>query len=151
MDPIVAARLEQKVINLRSQGMLPPKIVAKLAAEGHDLSKADVYQILQARAREVRQQSAALASTRYLRHDEILTRLIDRLYTKLLEGFDRDVARALTALLERQARQLGLDACKAGNDNESWLDEKADADLVSLLRQRYGLTVPDDILDPSRN
>lgn len=100
----------------------------------------------------IRQQTTDRAAVRYLRHDEILTRLIDRYYRDLCLVWDKDKAAALIKLMERQSKLLGLDVAKtAALGSDEWLAERTDAELVQVLEQRYKLTVPRDILEPSRN
>lgn len=147
-SPDSQAALEAKVVRLRAQGLLPRRIAAQLAAEGSSLTIKEVRKILSAQAMTVRATCQALVSNRFLRHDEILTGLIDRVYAELRrDGFDRDKAGALVKLLERQARLLGLDQSSTSTvANDDWLEDKSDAELVELLRTRYNLTVTDDVL-----
>ncbi len=118
---------------------------------------ATVRVVCKGEAAAIRQQTTDRAAVRFLRHDEILTRLIERLYRDLCGagdgcGWDKDKAAALVKLCERQARLLGLDVAGAKSlGSDEWLAERTDAELVHVLETRYKLTVPRDILEPSRN
>lgn len=142
------AAQEEKCILAATRGMTARRIARDVLDGALDTTQ--VRKILYAAADRIRRESAGIVAARWMRQDEILSRLIESWYARLLrDGFDRDVATALLKALERQSRLHGADA-KPNLGPDEWLAEKTDAEYVEMIR-RMGLRVPDDILEPSRN
>lgn len=145
---VACAERADEMVRLAIQGMSAPRIAREL-----DVDVSVVRVELFRNARRIRESTADRAAVRFLRHDEILSRLIERWTAALAKGFDRDLAAALIKAMERQARLLGLDVAKTARDLpvDDWIGEQTDAQLVATMRTKYGVNVPHDILSPSRN
>lgn len=158
-DPMQIATTERRIVELRAQGLNPRRIVAELAAAGNPADLREVHRVLTANANAVRDRYRSLAATRFVKADTILARLIEQLYRDLVakdpdgtRRFCKDRAKALVAFMDRQAKMLGLDAARGSSgDDSGWLEDKTDAEMVELLRVRYKLDVPADILEPTRD
>jgi hypothetical protein len=144
-----AAHLDERCITAAIRGMTPARIARDVTDGAY--TAAQVRKVLHAAAERIRSESAALVAARWMRHDEILTRLIDTWYQRLLkDGFDKDVSTALIKALERQSRLHGIDPSNHALGSDEWLPDRSDQEHVELLR-RHGFNLPDDILAPSRN
>jgi len=122
-----------------------PRIIARDLCVPVDRVRTEINK----HARRIRDQSSDRVARRFLRQDELLTRLIDKWASMLEQGFDRDVAGALLKAMERQARLLGLETKSL--DTDKWLAEASDAALIAELESTYGIKVSPDLLNPSRN
>ena len=138
----------EEIVRLAIRGMSAPQIARAL-----DTPVTTVRATLFENARAVRASTADRAAVRFLRHDELLSRLIERWAKQLAQGFDREVAAALLKAMERQAKLLGLDVARDGRNlaTDEWLAEQSDEQLVELMRTKYGVQIPTEILAPSRN
>lgn len=150
-DPYIP--LHARVIDLRSQGLSVPKIVKRLAKEGTPLVAVTVYQLINEYAQSVRESILELGTNRFAEADarlEYLYRQVVRRLRKAAVAPECDDAkyaaliRAALAVLERQARLLGLDKTKerGGTGNSDWLEGKTPAQLVQLAGQ-WGIQLPE--------
>jgi DNA-binding CsgD family transcriptional regulator len=113
---------------------------------------ATVRHTLYTNARRIRDQTADRVARRFLRHDEILARLIETWCRDLNRGYDRDIAGSLLKAMERQAKLLGLDIARSQTlGTDSWIAECSDAELVEQLRTQYGIVVPPEQVSPARH
>lgn len=116
-----------------------------------------------ARVKEVveqaREDSRAHVLKRFTQHDErceylykVCLKRINKMNLKHQDGewdFDDKAIRAAVAVLDRQARLLGLDkSVNTGGQNfNAWLDNQSGADLERLARQ-YGIDLPEKFSTP---
>jgi hypothetical protein len=99
---------------------------------------------------QAREDAAAHVKLRFTQHDERCEYLyrcclkrINSANLKHSGEFDDKAIRAAVAVLDRQARLLGLDrtANTGGQNFNVWLDNQSGADLERLARQ-YGIEIP---------
>lgn len=99
---------------------------------------------------QAREDAQAHVKLRFTQHDQrceylykMCLKRINSAHLKHSGGFDDRAIRAAVAVLDRQARLLGLDksANTGGQNFNVWLDNQSGADLERLARQ-YGIDLP---------
>lgn len=147
-DDVIAAQA-QKVLDLLAEGKTHVEI-AKLLG----LSVRQVATRVREVVAEARENARDHVNLRFTQHDERLEYLykmcLKRINAMNLRqnaddewGFDDKAVRAAVAVLDRQARLLGLDRTvnTGGQNFNSWLDNQSGADLERLAVQ-YGIDLP---------
>lgn len=145
---LATAAEAERIVAMAIGGDTPARIAKSLGIPARTVRLVCTQQ-----AATIRAQTADRVAVRFLRHDEMLTRLAEKWYRDLMtSGFDKDKASALIKALERQSRLLGLDvSATKGPPTDEWLSDRSDSELADLLETRYGLKVDRSILEPSRN
>lgn len=141
-----------RVIELRAQGLSVPKIAKQIAQEGFDLSCQTCYQIVREYAETVRENAVGWGEERFAEADARLEYLYAQIQERLAaaalnplcdDGKFAGLVRAAVAVLDRQARLLGLDRTKAlgGTGQHDWLDKTTPAQLAALA-EKFDLKLP---------
>jgi hypothetical protein len=131
-------------VESRCKGENPAVTAARLGITGRQ-----AYRILRAAAERTRDHMVEILEARLAEHDakcewlyDVCARKIQTLVDK--NEFDANVIRAAIAVLERQAKLLGLDKTKLkqGPGNADWMDTADDAALVRAA-DRMGIKLPE--------
>lgn len=134
MKPRVQTAAQTEDIVARAvKGQRAARIARELS-----LPAALVRQTIRNHALRIRSQYSDVMAQRFLRHDELLTRLIEQWSRALAAAFDRDIATALIRAMERQSRLLGLERAL---EADKWLNEASDEQLLRELEDTYGIKV----------
>lgn len=145
MTDIKQEQTDRRIVELRSRGCTPHQIGREVG-----LTRQQVTARIRVLALEIRSATRDLVATRFLEHDQILMTLRAKCQKAINEMKEWDSTRVIAMLkvLERQAKLLGLDVDpRSAADNDSWLDNKAPAELVEMAR-RFNLTLPPDLQVP---
>lgn len=146
-----------RIIELRAQGVSVPKIVEQLAKDDTPLAYNTVYQIVREYANAVRDEALQRGEERFAEHDARYEYLYGQIQRRLARAAENDeyddgkfaaLVRAAVAVLDRQARLLGIDKVKTPNSpaQHDWLDRATPGQLVELA-QKFELKLPEKFVN----
>ena len=145
------AERRDRIVELRAKGMLPREIGPTVG-----MTENAVYQVLREAAEEVRDRMQERIEQRFMEHDARYEYMYRQVQDKLSAAVSPDgvalmtlseyagLLRAAVAILERQAKLLGLDRNPGGAGGQrkgDWLDSATPKQLIDLAA-KYGLDTP---------
>lgn len=145
MNEVRDATTDRRIVEMRTRGYSPKAIANALG-----MTTGQVVDRIRALALEIRAGSRELVANRWLEHERALNHLraVCQGWVNRMTEWDATRITALVKVLERHAKLLGLDVDpRTAADNDSWLDDKAPAQLVELAKQ-LNIPLPPDLQVP---